>query len=355
MTPYFIAIDEEGYFISNGLRIDDPVYAQILLKNIKYENRTLMTSFEDKNVFVEAFDDPFVIQYLDKDVIKASSLQNPLWGAAVTYGYNVEFDPQTLTVDDWDRFHCVSSNGIPMVFSRKAQMELFNFADEFDDDSITINGIQYPITGYLPIHGEVSKSQFWIERYTAWTDKGEKPGFQLDEAVITLQQVLPQIKIPKSRIAVLGCGAGEDANYFAQQGHIVTGFDFSKNALDIARKKFSYVKNLTFVEADLFNLSREHFGQYDMVFEHTFFCAIEPAKRQEIIHLYRKLLAPNGHLLGIFMMGEPFSGPPFSSTEWEMRERLKTDFEFLYWTRWKTSIPDRLGRELVVYARKKST
>jgi hypothetical protein len=47
------------------------------------------------------------------------------------------------------------------------------------------------------------------------------------------------------------------------------------------------------------------------------------------------------------------SAPPFGATEWEIRERLKRSFNFLYWTRWKKSIPRRLGKELVVYAQKK--
>jgi hypothetical protein len=46
-------------------------------------------------------------------------------------------------------------------------------------------------------------------------------------------------------------------------------------------------------------------------------------------------------------------GPPFGSSEWEIRERLKKFFDFLYWTRWKTTPEDRLGIELIVYAQKK--
>jgi hypothetical protein len=47
-------------------------------------------------------------------------------------------------------------------------------------------------------------------------------------------------------------------------------------------------------------------------------------------------------------------GPPFGGTEWELRERLKKYFHFIFWGRSHESIQRRDGKELTVYAQKKN-
>src|SRR5690606_23315083 len=93
--------------------------------------------------------------------------------------------------------------------------------------------------------------------------------------------------------------------------------------------------------------------QFDVVFEHTFFCAVDPSLRQKVVETWSRLLRDGGHFLGIFFVMDKGERPPFGATEWEIRERLRKKFDFLYWTRWKKSLPHRLGKELVVYAQKK--
>jgi hypothetical protein len=47
-------------------------------------------------------------------------------------------------------------------------------------------------------------------------------------------------------------------------------------------------------------------------------------------------------------------GPPYGGSEWELRQRLKDSFQFVFWGRWQKSLPKRQGKELFVYAQKKS-
>lgn len=56
---------------------------------------------------------------------------------------------------------------------------------------------------------------------------------------------------PNSNVVELGCGAGDDAIYFAQQGHMVTAFDVSQPLIDIAYQRYANVETLEFRQADI--------------------------------------------------------------------------------------------------------
>jgi SAM-dependent methyltransferase len=129
--------------------------------------------------------------------------------------------------------------------------------------------------------------------------------------------------------------------------------DFSPEAVARARANYGSLENLRILQSDVFALPESFYGQFDLIFEHTCYCAVMPARRSELVALWSRLLAPGGHVLGVFFVHEKRSGPPWGGSEWEVRERLKGRFEFLFWTRWRQSEERRKARELVVYARKK--
>jgi SAM-dependent methyltransferase len=166
--------------------------------------------------------------------------------------------------------------------------------------------------------------------------------------------MLPRLKLPPSRVLVLGCGSGNDAAHFAKHGHFVTAVDISPEAIQRGKTKYGEEKNLRFIQEDIFRLPTEMYGQFDLIFEHTCFCAIDPRRRNELISLWKKFLTPQGHLLAIFFTMEKRGSPPFGGSEWELRERLKKSFQFVFWGRWRQSVERRLGKELLVYAQKKS-
>ena len=181
----------------------------------------------------------------------------------------------------------------------------------------------------------------------------KKPGWELDKASPPLVGALPQLKINKSRILVPGCGSGNDAAFLAEQGHIVKAIDYSQEAIKQAEEKYGHIKNLTFAQEDMFNLPESYTRAFDVVCEHTLFCAVPLEKRQELVKVYRQCLEDKGYLLGIFFVMEQKARPPFGGSEWEYRQRLKDHFNFLYWTRWKESESWRKGVELVIYAQLK--
>ncbi|AFY03161.1 class I SAM-dependent methyltransferase [Bdellovibrio bacteriovorus] len=339
----FIQIDEEGFALSREVRIQDPIVGQEILQNLKiHEGGTLLSTFGDVAVIVEAFDEPYVAAQVNlKD--------DKTWEILLPYGVHYAFELESLSLDEWDRFHGYAANKIPFVMSRKAQATFFNLLEEFGDDFIEFNGKTYDIPAYWPSHKDVEKETYWSQIY----QQEENPGWNLGEPAEALKDMIPRLKISRSRVLVLGCGEGHDAALFAAAGHFVTAVDISPVALERAKKLYGHLPTLTFVQADLFKLPQDFDQSFDVVFEHTCYCAINPERRKELVKIWNRVLVQGGHLMGVFFAFEKRQGPPYGGTEWELRQRLKNHYHPIFWGRWQKSIPRRQGKELFIYTKKK--
>lgn len=333
-----IPLDEEGYFIlKDGVRLTDENEGSRLLSRMTLdENNACWTTWDGQKLLVEPFDKPLVIQQVsltDTDLL----LHAP-------YITTFTAELKTLCLDRWDRFHGLTrENHMPFVLTRKAQADLFHIAEDFDDDSITFFGKQYPTPPFYIENEEVSESAFWTAKY-----REGQPKWDLQGPHPALPAVLPQLKLIKSRILVLGCGRGHDAAYLAKQGHVVKGIDLSEHVVQEARKQYGDIHTLSLETGNALSMSLDH--QYDIVFEHTLFCAISPLLRMDLVRQWKKALDVGGHLLGIFFVHPKRGGPPFGGSEWELRQLLEKDFRLLYWKRWTHSPEHRIGTEIVVYA-----
>ena len=103
-------------------------------------------------------------------------------------------------------------------------------------------------------------------------------------------------------VLVPGCGFGHDVRAIAATGHArrVVGLDLSGAAVARSRA-FPAAGGETYVEGDLFTLPLAWNGRFDWVFEHTCFCAIDPARRAEYVRTVADALRPDGQLLAIFL------------------------------------------------------
>ncbi|WP_413558907.1 class I SAM-dependent methyltransferase [Bdellovibrio sp. HCB209] len=339
---HFVQIDEEGFCVSREVRIQDPNSGKEILENLKlHQGGTLLSTFGDVPVIVEAFDEPLVALQINKS--------DSHWSIRCHYDTEFSFSLETLSLDEWDRFHGYTKDLIPFVMSRKAQAAFFNMLEEFDDDSITADGKTYEVPQYWNSETDVEKEAFWSQIYK----REDNPGWNLGEPAEALKDMFQRLKISRCRVLVLGCGEGHDAAFFAQAGHVVTAVDISPVALERAKKLYGHMENLTFVEADLFNLPRNYDAAFDIVFEHTCYCAINPELRQDLVKVWNRVLAEGGHLMGVFFAFEKRQGPPFGGSEWELRQRLKNNYIPIFWGRWQTSIPRRQGKEFFAYLKKK--
>lgn len=341
MSDRYIQIDEEGHFHFEGVRVSDADYGATLFSGLYMdETGRCRCKTNDVDVWVEAFDAPLVAANVERD-------DSSTWELILPYGYSESFHLNTLTLDEWDRFHGYTVRGIPFVFSRAAQSEFFNLVDDYDDDTITVSGHTYHLPSWLNPRPETGASEFWNHIY-----RTEYPGWELNQPHPALPAFLPKLKLSRSRVLVLGAGSGNDAAFFAAQGHIVTAVDFSHEAVARARAKYGTQPDLTFLQADAFQLPQELSGQFDLIFEHTFYCAIDPVRRNEVVKIWRRALVPGGHVLGVFFAYDKPTGPPFGGSEWELRARLKGAFRPLYWMRLRNSPPKRTAREVLIYAEK---
>ncbi|MCX7978090.1 MAG: TPMT family class I SAM-dependent methyltransferase [Bdellovibrionaceae bacterium] len=341
-----IAIDEEGYALFGEIRVTDADVGRSLLENLTLSREprySLQSEIDGQRVFVEAFDEPLVVQMVEKHP-QGLLLTCP-------YGLTRIADISKLTVDKWDRFHGYTTQGIPFVLSRKAQSALFNLADSFDDDSITISGIRHRIPPYWTPQAQLNSSGFWSD---IWS-RDSLPEWDIRGPTPALVEMLPRLKLPPQRVLVPGCGGGHDAFLFAEAGHFVTALDISPLALERAQRNYGPHPRLRWLQGDILQLDSRFNEGFDIIFEHTLFCAIDPTRREELIRSWSRLLQPTGHLMGVFFTMEKREGPPFGATEWEIRELLKSRFQFLFWARWRKSIPPRQGKELFVYARKRTS
>lgn len=351
---HFLTVDEFGQVSespTSETQIPLPSLAtnkrlQEFYQNLELTDKSALKSrLEGKTYYVEAFDAPIMIERFSFD-----SSQHSKGQVETTTGFAESFLLSQVFVDDWDRFYTLNSRSIPMIFSDDAQNSLFEACDEYDDDSFTLAGKTYPTQKLYPDLAEVEKNPYWDQIY----QEEEKPGWDLTQPSPVLSDMLPRLKLPKSRILVLGCGYGHDAAFFAQNGHIVTAVDFSPLAIQGAKERYGHLSNIQWHALDALNLPPQFHDSFDVVFEHTCFCAINPALRQQLVKSWEKCLTTNGMLFAVFFSMFKFQGPPFGVTEWEVRKRLNSSFQFLFWNRWRKSVPGRMGRELFVYARKKS-
>lgn len=336
----FLALDEEGYFKgSQGVRIQDSAVGYVLLEKMNInEFGVLLSELDGQKIFIEAFDKPYVVQMVHWR-------QNQLF-LDMPYGFSIQAQLHQLCVDEWDRFHGLATNGVPFVLTRKAQAELFQLASDFDDDSIQLGDHKIQTPDYYLKPHPVEKADFWTQKY----QESPHPSWDLGQAHPEIKSVLQQLKLQKLRILVPGCGAGHDAAYLAAQGHHVTAIDFSEEAITRAKKQYGHIPGLQFIHADIFQLSNEYKGSFDLIFEHTLYCAISPTERDHLIKVWKSYLTERGHLLGIFFVVPKRGGPYFGGSEWELRQKLSSRFHFLYWTRLQHSPQWRIGAELIIYA-----
>jgi SAM-dependent methyltransferase len=344
MSAAYISIDEHGDIFLNleDTPITNPNFIEEIHRNLKLtETFMLVTEFQDEEYIVESFDHPLhiIAVELRDEKIYLQTKQNTLFQA----------DNDKWSVDEWDRFNGLTTSNAPFVLTKKAQEQLFNLADSFDDEGFVALKKYIATPPYFIDTPQIENPQYWVDVYR--TDGN--PRWNLNDAAEAFKDMLPRIKLPKSRILVLGCGEGHDAALFAEAGHLVTAVDFSFEAVTRGREKYKHLHNLTFHQSNVFEIPQEWNYGYDVVVEHTLYCAIPPEQRNELVRLYRRMLHEEGQLMAVFFTMEKRSGPPYGATEWELRKRTEPHFHYLFWGRLRNSLEQRKGRELFVLAKKR--
>ena len=118
----------------------------------------------------------------------------------------------------------------------------------------------------------------------------------------------------RGRVLVPGCGFGHDVRALAATAEEVVGIDLAPSAVKGAQA-FPKAGAERYEIADLFALPPHQRGSFDWVWEHTCFCAIDPAQRAAYVDAVAGALRPGGRLLAVFYLdpgnNSPDEGPPF--------------------------------------------
>lgn len=187
--------------------------------------------------------------------------------------------------------------------------------------------------------------EFWDQR---WADL--KIGWDLGEVSPPIAEYVNQIKDTGIKILIPGCGNAYEAEYLHQKGFKnVFIVEISQGAINSFKKRYPDFPDEHIIHSDFFEIE----GQYDLIIEQTFFCAINPELRKKYVQQMTKLIKPQGKLAGLLFNTEFRGGPPFGGNKNEYLSLFSNDFSIKVMQEAHNSIKPRLGSELFIILEKK--
>lgn len=187
------------------------------------------------------------------------------------------------------------------------------------------------------------QSDFWQQRY----ERG-KAGWDKGQAAPPLVRALAMLKLgPGTKVVVPGCGYGHEALHLAELGYEVVAVDFAAAPIaDLSGRSEGLC--LRALQCDIFTLPVDYANYFELVVEHTCFCAIPLDRRGEYAETMATLLGPGGQLLGLFWeLGEE-DGPPFNTTREDLHLYFAPFFDLVEITRPSDSLAGREDEEWLV-------
>lgn len=187
---------------------------------------------------------------------------------------------------------------------------------------------------------------YWNDRY-----QQQQTGWDVGYVSTPLKEYIDQLSNKDIAILIPGCGNSYEAEYLLQQGFTnITLIDISPLLTQQLGEKFSeYMGNqLNIITGDFFALE----GQYDLILEQTFFCALEPSLRDEYVRKMHSLLKPGGKLVGVLFDRMFEGGPPFGGSQEEYKGLFAPLFNIQVLAPCYNSIKPRTGTEVFMIAQK---
>ena len=152
----------------------------------------------------------------------------------------------------------------------------------------------------------------------------------------------------RERVLVPGCGVGHDVRALAAAAAEVVGLDIAPSAIEGAAR-YPRVGHERYELGSLFDLPPHLRGAFDLVWEHTCFCAIDPSMRAPYVEAVASALKPGGKLTAIFYLDpghdSPDEGPPFGVSVAELDALFSPHFDLVREWLPARAYPGREGRE----------
>ncbi len=191
----------------------------------------------------------------------------------------------------------------------------------------------------------VDDSSFWDDIY-----KQDVPNWDLKTPTPAFVDMLNDRKfIDGGKILILGSGYGRDAVAAAKAGLEVTAIDFSRTAVDAAKKiAANEGVKINFIVDDFFNLPGYRTEYYDFVYDYVTLCAINPNRREEYAEMIASILKCSGRLIALlFPVENRPGGPPFGLNVKEVTEVFSKHLKLVLTTTEINSIKPRREREVL--------
>ena len=185
---------------------------------------------------------------------------------------------------------------------------------------------------------EFLSQDYWNNRYET-----EETGWDLKTISPPLKVYIDQLTDKNLRILIPGCGSGHEAEYLLKQGFKdVTIIDFAPLAAEKMKLYLSDYQNIKIICADFFT----HLGEYDLILEQTFFCALNPDLRTKYVQKMSELLRGNGKLVGLLFGVQFPKNPPFGGSREEYLDLFSNTFKINLLEPCHNSVKPRQGNEL---------
>jgi SAM-dependent methyltransferase len=181
---------------------------------------------------------------------------------------------------------------------------------------------------------------YWATRY-----QQNQTGWDIGFCSTPLQEYFDQLTNKELKILIPGAGYAHEAKYLHELG-------FSQvNVIDLALEPLTHLKEICpefpeshLILGDFF----EHDGQYDLIVEQTFFCAIDPGLREAYVQKMKFLLQPKGKLVGVLFNRDFEGGPPFGGCVEDYRLLFEKHFDAVNMEACYNSIEPRNGNEVFI-------
>lgn len=187
---------------------------------------------------------------------------------------------------------------------------------------------------------------YWNIRYQT-----QSTGWDLGVVSPPIKTYIDQLDEKSLRILIPGCGNSYEAEYLLSKGFTnITVIDIAPELVLSLKEKFKGNDAVSVVEGDFF----AHEGEYDLILEQTFFCAIDPSLREQYVQKMHQLLSSDGKLVGLlFDVVFEKDGPPFGGSAAEYEKLFEPYFHFRHFEKAINSFIKRAGTELFISLIKK--
>lgn len=183
-------------------------------------------------------------------------------------------------------------------------------------------------------------ADYWETRW-----QNNQTGWDIGYVSPPLKAYFDQLNDKQYKILIPGAGNAYEAEYLFNHGFTnVYVVDFSQSAINNFLNRIPTFPKKQAIVANFFELEE---GNFDLIVEQTFFCALDPSLREDYLVKMKNLLKTGGKLAGLlFHLPEKKDGPPYGGHRDIYAKQFGKYFSINQIDFAENSIKPRLGNEL---------